>query len=181
MGRVPNTADKAAKAVGSTFSAEFGKIGGAAGAMSSVVGGSFGQLGSLANSAVKPLVEVTAGLSGISGGLVAVAGSAGLAVGAAVGVVGVVRDMADAALAARDRLQELGVEIDAESTANLQSYQAATADLAIAYDQLQVAVGGELAGDLAEVASAAANGIRHFIAARDAVGEYTEFLSLSSR
>lgn len=174
-------ASKAAKAVSTAFSAEFNKTSSAAAALSGAVGGELGKIGSIANSVLKPLAEVTQGLSGASLAIAGIGGGAAIAVGGLVAVGFAARGLADGAVAAADRLEKLGLQVSDIERGNLDAYKAATKDLGIAMDELAVVAGGELAGDLAQVAAAAAGTIRAFVDAKDALEPYRDALDLIAR
>lgn len=106
-----------------------------------------------------PLREASAGL-GVMG--TALAGTAAIGVGAvaAFGLAAVgLKGVADEALAARDRLLALGIHVGVEQRADMAAYAQATKELGIAFDQMKVAIGSEVAGDLAVIGKVIADNI----------------------
>lgn len=112
----------------------------------SQVGGAAGQLGGIVFEVGEKLTTAGAGLGALG------AIGAGAVVGiAAAGVAA--RGLADAALLARDRLEEQGVSIG-ESGAALDRYESSSSALRTEMDQLTVALGSVAADGLSEVAFA---------------------------
>lgn len=181
MGTVTKKADTTGKAVSGGFAAAFGKVSGAAGAMSGVVGGAFGQIGSLANSAIKPIAEVAVGFGAIGGAVAGIAAGA-VAFGA---VAAAAKGLADSAVGARDRLEEIGMEVGGAAARDLDSYAAATRDLGIALDEVRVVLGSDIAGELAIVARVVASNVGPALenarAASHAFGQALNFVSLGAK
>ncbi len=142
------SADKTGKAVTSGFASEFNKVSAAAGALSAQVGGAFGKIGSIANAAIRPLAQVASSFGAIG------ASAAGVAAGAvAIGALAAAaKGLADGAVGASDRLDDVGLAVSGEAKADIESYRAAMRDLGIAIDQVKVAAGSEVAGELAILA-----------------------------
>lgn len=155
-----------AKQVGDSFDKEFGRIENAAeaslGKMGSLFHDSFGELADVIFDVVAPLQEAGSGMGGLTGAALMFTGTATLAAAglAALGAGAVT--IANAGVEARDRLKEIGVAVDASKTAQLKAYEVATSDLGVAFDELKVAVGAELASDLSTMASATATVVREF-------------------
>lgn len=142
---VEGKATKVAASVGGGFSSEFNKATSAGAAFASALGGPFAKIGALAQGALKPITEIAAGFGAVgvaTGGLAAGAVAVGLLATSAVG-------LANSAGAARDRLEDMGIAVGGEAATDLDSYAAATRDLGIAMDQVRVAIGSDLAGELA--------------------------------
>lgn len=158
-------AKKSADATKQAFSSNLQKISGSAAGAAAALGGTFGQIGAAAQGVLKPLAEV-----GLTMGP---AGAIGIGAAAAVVAMGLVATasvaMANSAVEARGRLADLGVVIGGEAATDLDAYSAATRDLSIAMDHLRVAVGSEIAGELAIFARTAADGITAVASLKDEI------------
>jgi hypothetical protein len=138
------------------------------------VGGAVSQAGILASSAVRPvaLLGSTLGATGLAAAAFPVAAGA-----AALGA----KSMADSAVEARDRLKKLGQEVDSTASDKLDSYTAATRDLGIAIDTVKVAIGDDIAEELALFTRVVASGVddlyRWGQAASEAADTATDWIS----
>lgn len=160
MGKIDRAAEAAALKTSAVFLANFKKVSQAGAAMGSKVSGSLGAVGELANSALIPLGEVVSSLGSV--GIAASVAAAGvLALPAAIlGVVGATTLLANAAVDARERLQEQGVIL--QDTDNLDRYEQSTRDLSLAFDELTVSLGNEFGGELAVILVNVQTGINAF-------------------
>lgn len=151
---VDNLGDKAKRTerevhdMGESFDSA-GKIGEKVG---SLLGGVWGDLADVTIDLGEKVGKLAASLGPGLGGAVGLAGAAAIATGAVV-------LLGNAALAARDDLQELGYVLD---TPGLDAYAAATNNLSVALDRLTVAAGEAVGGPLADLVNVVADGVEEF-------------------
>lgn len=126
------------------------------GSMFSLVGGSVSKASMVFTSSVRPLAmlgELMGPAAPLALGLAALPVSLMLLKGTLTGVV-------DGALAAEAAMRKIGVVTDKNASAELRQYEWATKDLEVAWAELSITVGEELAPALATFASASASTIR---------------------
>lgn len=138
------------------------------------VGGAASQAGILVSSAIRPvaLLGTAVGATGLAAAAFPVAAGA-----AALGA----KKMADSAVEARDRLKEMGIAVDQSSSDKLAVYTRANRDLGIAIDQVKVAMGDDIAEELAVFTRIVASGVddlyRWGQAASEAADTATDWIS----
>jgi microcompartment protein CcmL/EutN len=127
-------ANKTAKSMSDSYTAEFNKITSVGAFAARQVGGEFGKLGTDVNRIVKPLTMVSAELGAI--------GAAAVGVGA-VGYA--MASLARSADEADKQLEKLGIRVDSGAQANIEAYRKAQQNLTVQIDETKVAVGSGFA------------------------------------
>lgn len=141
------------------------------------MGGPVARVASVVTSMIRPVAVLGTAFGSLVGPVAALAAPAGGLVAAAFGLNAITSSAVEAA----DRLEKLGVTIDNRAAVNLHTYTAATDDLSVALDELRVAVGSDVAADLATLASATAGVVRWFTQAREDAREFAETMQTALR
>jgi hypothetical protein len=157
-----DAANKSAKVMSDTYSAEFGKIVQVGAAAARRVGGEFGSLGTDISRVIRPLASISPELAAIGASAVAV------------GAVGIAIDsMATAAQSAAQQLDKLGVVFDPTARADIDAYTKAQQDLSIALDNTKITMGSGFAEALGIVDSAFAQDLNYLTRFVDKIGTAT--------
>lgn len=138
------------------------------------VGGTFSQVSSVLTSLIRPVAIVTTAFGPLG---IAIAGAGVVAAGGALAM----KAIGNAALEAREDLAKLGVVANAADSAALDKYKESSTQLRIAFDELAIGIGSEVAPALAKLANLLTAFVQAIEDKRSATEAFREDLSLIAR